>query len=81
MPEPLLFGGIGILIGHEITHGFDNRGRRYNERGLEENWWDQRTEQRFNDRTQCFVQQYGKFKVIMGEIGQNEYFINIDNII
>ena len=63
MPESVRFGGVGILIAHEITHGFDNRGRRFNEEGKQENWWDPQTEQKFIQKSQCFVRQYGNYKV------------------
>lgn len=55
------FGGLGWLVGHEITHGFDDYGRHYDGRGADRNWWTSAAEKAFNSRTDCFVQQYEKF--------------------
>ncbi|CEP16537.1 hypothetical protein [Parasitella parasitica] len=62
-PEYLKYGGIGMVIGHEITHAFDSSGRKYDGHGLLDDWWTNETSAKFDDKSQCFVDQYSKFKV------------------
>ncbi|TMW65715.1 hypothetical protein Poli38472_008357 [Pythium oligandrum] len=58
------FGAIGVVIGHEITHGFDDQGRYYDGKGNLLDWWDDETDKAFRSRTQCLVEQYNKFPVV-----------------
>ncbi|KAF9082327.1 hypothetical protein BGX23_012578 [Mortierella sp. AD031] len=62
-PEYVNYGGMGVVAGHEITHGFDNMGHHYDSVGRIHNWWTNATEQAFNEKAQCFVEQYGNFTV------------------
>ncbi|XP_065267005.1 neprilysin [Emys orbicularis] len=59
--KSLNYGGIGMVIGHEITHGFDDNGRNFNENGDLMDWWTQESAQHFKDQSQCMVYQYGNF--------------------
>lgn len=59
----LNFGAIGFVIGHEITHGFDDRGRQFDKDGNNKNWWDHQTDLNFRNRTQCMVDQYNNYTV------------------
>ncbi|KAJ1363393.1 hypothetical protein KIN20_023247 [Parelaphostrongylus tenuis] len=59
-PLPVNYGAIGTVIGHEITHGFDNKGAQYDEAGNVRSWWDRSTWATFMKKMQCFVMQYGK---------------------
>ncbi|XP_074860181.1 neprilysin [Carettochelys insculpta] len=59
--KSLNYGGIGMVIGHEITHGFDDNGRNFNENGDLKDWWTQESAQNFKDQSQCMVYQYGNF--------------------
>lgn len=52
---------IGSLIGHEMTHSFDDEGRQYDFAGNVINWWTDKTEQQFLERAQCIVEQYGNY--------------------
>eukprot|EP00051_Salpingoeca_urceolata_P004939 m.69033 g.69033 ORF g.69033 m.69033 type:complete len:765 (+) comp13948_c0_seq3:113-2407(+) len=62
-PAALNFGGIGVVIGHELTHGFDDMGRKYDKDGLLHNWWSQSSVANFKEKTQCIVDQYSAFTV------------------
>ncbi|OAQ26349.1 zincin [Linnemannia elongata AG-77] len=73
-PEYLNYGAMGVAAGHEITHGFDNIGRNYDYTGRVKNWWTNETEKAFNEKSQCFVNQYGNFS-IKGPDGKN-YNVN-----
>jgi putative endopeptidase len=55
------YGGIGAVIGHEIGHGFDDQGSRYDGSGLLSDWWSDEDRQRFEERTRALVEQYDAF--------------------
>ncbi|XP_048777313.2 neprilysin-like isoform X2 [Ostrea edulis] len=57
------YGGIGVVIGHELTHGFDDRGRQYDKDGNLKQWWTDEVIRAFKNQTQCLVDQYGDFSV------------------
>lgn len=57
----LNYGGIGMVIGHEITHGFDDNGRNFNKDGDLADWWTQQSAKNFKEQSQCMVHQYGNF--------------------
>ncbi|KAI1892524.1 hypothetical protein AGOR_G00134480 [Albula goreensis] len=60
-PQALNFGGIGMVIGHEITHGFDDNGRNFDKDGNMNNWWSSFSAEHFKEQSQCMVHQYGNF--------------------
>ncbi|NXK07566.1 NEP protein, partial [Herpetotheres cachinnans] len=60
-PKSLNYGGIGMVIGHEITHGFDDNGRNFNENGDLVDWWTEESARKFKELSQCMVYQYGNF--------------------
>jgi len=60
------YGGIGSVIGHELTHGFDDAGRQYDARGNLADWWTKEDAAQFGRRSECFVQQYGDYTVADG---------------
>ncbi|XP_075929059.1 membrane metallo-endopeptidase-like 1 isoform X6 [Petromyzon marinus] len=57
----LNFGGIGMVIGHEITHGFDNFGRKFNKEGNLVDWWTAESDEDFDSRSRCLVSQYSSY--------------------
>ncbi len=57
------YGGIGTVIGHEITHGYDDKGSMFGPDGNMENWWTEEDRKAFNERAQHFIEEYEKFKV------------------
>lgn len=62
-PKSLNYGGIGMVIGHEITHGFDDRGRQYDKNGNLQQWWDDNVITEFKKRAQCMIDQYSNYTV------------------
>jgi putative endopeptidase len=58
------FGGSGAVIGHELTHGFDDQGRQFDSRGNLKDWWTPADAKSFEDRAQCFVDEYAGFTAI-----------------
>jgi len=55
------FGGIGAVIGHELTHGFDDQGSQYDAQGNLKNWWTETDRKEFDKRTSCIVSEYNGF--------------------
>lgn len=64
------FGGIGAVIGHEMTHGFDDQGRKYDARGNVKDWWTAADAREFEKRAQCLVEQYSGFTAV-GDVKLN----------
>ena len=62
-PKALNFGGIGVVIGHEITHGFDDKGKQFDEQGNINQWWDTSSSTSFRDKAMCIINQYSQFLV------------------
>ncbi|HUQ41080.1 MAG TPA: M13 family metallopeptidase, partial [Candidatus Limnocylindrales bacterium] len=62
-PRVLNFGALGWVIGHEITHGFDNSGRLFDARGTRRDWWSLGVAQSFDEKSMCFIEQYSAFEV------------------
>ncbi len=61
------FGGIGVVIGHEMTHGFDDEGSQYDPQGNVRMWWTAEDKKKFDERTDCEVKEYGGFEVAPGQ--------------
>ncbi len=61
------FGGIGVVIGHEMTHGFDDQGSQYDPQGNVRMWWTAEDRKKFDERTACEVKEYGGFEVAPGQ--------------
>ncbi|XP_015784813.1 neprilysin-4-like [Tetranychus urticae] len=62
VPDALNFGGIGKTIGHEIIHSFDDEGKQHDKDGNLRNWWSPGSTRRYNERAQCFIDQYDQMK-------------------
>jgi putative endopeptidase len=58
------YGAIGVVIGHEITHGFDDQGCKYDKKGNLVNWWTEEDARRFKERSQVLASQFNNFKVL-----------------
>ena len=57
------YGAIGMVIGHEITHGFDNRGKSFDKYGNLKNWWTEEDEKLFNEKAEILVERYNNIEV------------------
>ena len=58
------YGNTGGTIGHELTHGFDDEGRKFDARGNLRDWWTPKDAQAFEDRAQCVADQYAQYVVV-----------------
>lgn len=63
VPAAVNYGGIGSVIGHEITHGFDDQGAQFDGHGNLNNWWTPTDLKKFQAATHCIVQQFSQYKV------------------
>jgi predicted metalloendopeptidase len=62
--DALNFGGIGAVIGHELTHGFDDQGALFDAEGNLHDWWTPEDQKAFKERTQCLVDEYDQFVAV-----------------
>ncbi len=62
--DALNYGGIGMVIGHEITHSFDDQGAQYDKVGNVRNWWKDDDFKKFKAKTQQVIEQYNQFTVL-----------------
>ena len=60
------YGAIGVVIGHEMTHGFDDQGRQYDKEGNLKDWWTAEDAERFNERAQVMVNFFDSIQVAPG---------------
>jgi endothelin-converting enzyme/putative endopeptidase len=60
------YGAIGAVIGHELTHGFDDQGRRFDASGNLQDWWTPEDARQFEERAECFVGQYQAYSPLEG---------------
>ncbi len=58
------FGGIGVVIGHELTHGFDDQGSKFDAEGNLKNWWTDADRKEFEQRTGCVADEYSSFVAV-----------------
>jgi putative endopeptidase len=59
--DAINYGAIGMVIGHEITHGFDDQGSQFDAQGNLRNWWTEADLTNFKGRAQCIIDQYGSY--------------------
>jgi putative endopeptidase len=64
MDDAVNFGGIGVVIGHELTHGFDDQGRKYDPQGNLRDWWTEQDGKEFEKRASCVADEYGSFVAV-----------------
>jgi predicted metalloendopeptidase len=62
-PMAMNYGGIGVIAGHELSHGFDDQGRQYDDTGKLTTWWTNASIANFKTHAQCYIDQYDKFPV------------------
>ena len=64
MDDAVNFGGIGVGIGHELTHGFDDEGRKFDPQGNLRDWWTPEDAKAFEQRASCIANEYGNFVAV-----------------
>jgi predicted metalloendopeptidase len=79
------YGGIGCVIGHEMTHGFDDQGRQYDKVGNLTDWWSPQSGDEFKKRAQAIVNQYNEYEPlpglhVNGQLTQGENIADIGGV-
>ena len=64
MDDAVNFGGIGLVIGHELTHGFDDQGRKFDPTGNLRDWWTEQDGKEFEKRVSCVADEYSNFVAV-----------------
>ncbi|MEA5082397.1 MAG: M13 family metallopeptidase [Dysgonamonadaceae bacterium] len=77
--DAINYGGIGVVIGHEMTHGFDDQGRKYDKDGNLTDWWTKEDATRFDDRAKVMVDYFDNI-VVIDSINANGTFTLGENI-
>jgi putative endopeptidase len=67
------YGGIGVVIGHEMTHGFDDQGCNFDAQGNMKNWWTDEDSKKFAEKTQGLVAQFNEVEVLPGLKANGQY--------
>eukprot|EP00808_Paulinella_micropora_P025877 g3683.t1 len=62
-PKAFNYGAIGAVMGHELTHGFDDEGSQYDKTGNLDDWWSNSSRSAFEERTTCMIEQYSKYQL------------------
>ncbi|XP_077533139.1 neprilysin-1-like isoform X2 [Haemaphysalis longicornis] len=73
-PKSVNYGGIGVVIGHEITHGFDDKGRQFDQHGNLKQWWKPEALNLFHSKAQCMIDQYSRY--VLPEVNMNVNGVN-----
>ncbi|XP_045162499.2 neprilysin-1-like isoform X2 [Mercenaria mercenaria] len=79
-PRSMNYGSIGFLIGHEITHAFDDIGRKYDKDGNRRQWWSDEAIQRFTNETKCIIDQYNKYVMPLAKLNLDGEYTQGENI-
>ena len=83
--DAINYGGIGAVIGHEMTHGFDDQGRQFDADGNLKEWWTDVDKKKFDERAQKVIDQYGNYTAIddlklNGQLTQGENIADIGGV-
>lgn len=71
--DAINYGAIGVVIGHEMSHGFDDQGSKYDKDGNLANWWTDEDSKKFTDRAQVLVQHFNKIEVLPNVFANGEF--------
>ncbi|MDP9078430.1 MAG: M13 family metallopeptidase [Bacteroidota bacterium] len=83
--DAINYGAIGLVIGHEMTHGFDDQGRQYDKDGNLKDWWTKEDAEKFKIRVKVMIDQYNQFTVlnnihVNGNLTQGENLADIGGL-
>jgi endothelin-converting enzyme/putative endopeptidase len=78
-PPAVNFGSVGMIVGHELTHGFDDTGRQYDGQGNLRDWWTDAAAKEFERRAECVAKQYDGY-VAVGDVHLNGHLTLGENL-
>jgi putative endopeptidase len=83
--DAMNYGGIGMVIAHEITHGFDDQGRKFDAKGNLRDWWNEEDIKNFEERTEILIEQYNSYSplpgfFVDGELTQGENIADLGGV-
>lgn len=82
---PQIYGGIGAIIGHEITHGFDDQGKKFDGDGNMKQWWTKKDEKKYAEKAKKIIDQFNKFKIrgisVNGKLTQGENIADLGGLV
>jgi putative endopeptidase len=70
LDDAVNYGAIGVVIGHELTHGFDDQGRKYDAVGNLKDWWTPEDGKAFEERANCTAEEYSSFVAVKDDKGE-----------
>jgi putative endopeptidase len=70
MDDAVNYGAIGVVIGHELTHGFDDQGRKFDAQGNFKDWWTPEDGKQFEQRAGCTADEYSSFVAVKDDKGE-----------
>ena len=70
-PDYFKYGAFGVVVGHELTHGFDDQGQQYDKDGNLKTWWGSTSSERFENRQTCFREQYSSYELFGHHVNGN----------
>ena len=76
MDDAVNYGAIGVVIGHELTHGFDDQGRKYDAEGNFRDWWTAADAKEFERRADCTAKEYSTFVSVKDDKGKDDVKLN-----
>ncbi len=84
-PAAMNYGSIGLAIGHELTHGFDDQGRKFDPTGMMHEWWEPEVSERYEKQAECVAEYYSAYEVepganVNGELTLGENIADIGGI-
>jgi predicted metalloendopeptidase len=84
-PAAMNYGAIGLGIGHELTHGYDDQGRKFDASGKLQEWWEPEVSARYEQRAQCVADYYSRYEVepgvnVNGELTLGENIADIGGL-
>lgn len=84
--DAMNYGSIGAVIGHEMSHGFDASGRKYDKDGMLRSWWTNSSAKEYDERSKCYVDLYNKYKprdvdiYVNGDLTLNENIADVNGV-
>jgi putative endopeptidase len=76
LDDAVNYGGIGAVIGHELTHGFDDQGRKFDAKGNMNDWWTAEDGKEFEQRASCVADEYSQFVAVKGSEAKDNLKLN-----